>query len=238
MSRRKLIRVGAAVAISVGSTILAAAAWEVAEMAPPTAGELARLRLGESGVEHPVTAVLLNFRAYDTFLEILVLTVAFWGVWSLEGSQKSPFFRPPGLLLERVTAVLVPMLVLLAAYLLWAGSHRPGGEFQAGAVLGAAGILTLLVGHAVPGAHWHIRRRLVVVAGVGTFVVVAVAGAILAGHVFAYRPGWEMASILVLEVTTALSVGFILTALFAGDAEGLHGESPPQSAKEDECPPT
>ena len=29
--------------------------------------------IDESGVSHPVTAVLLNFRAYDTFLEVGVL---------------------------------------------------------------------------------------------------------------------------------------------------------------------
>ncbi|MDP3892698.1 hydrogenase subunit MbhD domain-containing protein, partial [Nocardioides sp.] len=33
-------------------------------------------RVGESGVEHPVTAVLLNFRSYDTLLEVAVLLVA------------------------------------------------------------------------------------------------------------------------------------------------------------------
>src|SRR5690554_4191920 len=37
-------------------------------------------RIGESGVDHPPTAVLLNFRAYDTWLEVAVLLLAVWGV--------------------------------------------------------------------------------------------------------------------------------------------------------------
>ncbi len=32
--------------------------------------------MAASGVEHPVTAVLLNFRGYDTLLEIAVLLLA------------------------------------------------------------------------------------------------------------------------------------------------------------------
>ena len=36
--------------------------------------------LAESGVRHPVTAVLLNYRGYDTLLEIAVLQAAVLGV--------------------------------------------------------------------------------------------------------------------------------------------------------------
>jgi hypothetical protein len=36
--------------------------------------------LPDSGVSNPVTAVLLNFRAYDTLLEIGVVLLALWGL--------------------------------------------------------------------------------------------------------------------------------------------------------------
>ena len=36
--------------------------------------------LDVSGVSHPVTAVLLNFRGYDTLLELVVLLIALAGV--------------------------------------------------------------------------------------------------------------------------------------------------------------
>ena len=38
--------------------------------------ELVNEKLADSGVNHPVTAVLLNFRGYDTMLEVAVLFVA------------------------------------------------------------------------------------------------------------------------------------------------------------------
>lgn len=214
----------AAVAIAAGAVVVAGGVWDAYQMAPDAAGLQAMERLGESGVDHPVTAVLLNFRAYDTMLEIVVLTVAFWGVWSLKGTHQAPLSRPPGLLLERVSTVLVPLLIMLAVYLLYVGSHRPGGEFQAGAVLGAAGVLTLLVGRPIPGWRRARTRHLMVVAGAATFLAVAAAGGALTGEMFGYRAGWEPAAMLIIEVAAVVSIGFILSALFAGSAERLSGD--------------
>ncbi|HSM22152.1 MAG TPA: hydrogen gas-evolving membrane-bound hydrogenase subunit E, partial [Rubrivivax sp.] len=60
-------------------------------------------QLAASGVAHPVTAVLLNFRAYDTLLESIVLLVALVGVWSLAEDRHwggvpglRPAVRPDG----------------------------------------------------------------------------------------------------------------------------------------------
>jgi multisubunit Na+/H+ antiporter MnhB subunit len=47
-------------------------------------------------------------------------------------------------------AALVPLSVLVAGYLLHAGGNAPGGAFQGGAVLAAAGVLLVLTGRLVP----------------------------------------------------------------------------------------
>ncbi|HBH35695.1 MAG TPA: hypothetical protein DDW45_04780, partial [Gammaproteobacteria bacterium] len=43
--------------------------------------EQVRVNMEMSGVQNPVTAVLLNFRGYDTLLEMAVLLAALLGVW-------------------------------------------------------------------------------------------------------------------------------------------------------------
>lgn len=217
-------RIVVATIVIVGAFAVGLAVWEVQSMAPSGVGPMVMENLERSGVEHPVTAVLLNFRAYDTMLEIVVLTVAFWGVWSLRVHGEPGLSRSPDLLLEWVASILVPVLIMLAVYLLWAGSHQAGGEFQAGAVLGAAGVLTLLVGRSVPGAGRALTRRIVVVAGAGVFVCIAAAGGVLSGDVFAYPQGWQGGAILLIETAAAISIGFILVALFAGSAERLYGD--------------
>ena len=98
-----------------------------------------------SGVSNPVTAVLLNYRAYDTFLELGVLLLALLGVWSL-GCAGCQHQSSPGPVLDSLSRLLVPILIMVSGYLLWAGAHAPGGAFQAGSVLGAAGVLLLLAG--------------------------------------------------------------------------------------------
>jgi multisubunit Na+/H+ antiporter MnhB subunit len=142
---------------------------------PPNADGLSAqvaANLETSGVSNPVTAVLLNFRSYDTLLEMAVLLLALLGVWSLGGPPPHAE-TAPGPVLDSLARLLTPVLVLVAAYLLWIGAHAPGGAFQAGAVLGAAGVLLLL-------ANWRLRPslarlplRLTLVAGPAAFVAIA-----------------------------------------------------------------
>jgi multisubunit Na+/H+ antiporter MnhB subunit len=91
-----------------------------------------------SGVTNPVTAVLLNFRAYDTLLELAVLLAAMLGIAAI--SPARPAYQSPGTLFVGLVDWLVPALIITGAYLLWTGSHSPGGAFQAGALLAAAGV--------------------------------------------------------------------------------------------------
>jgi len=168
-----------------------------------------------SGVSNPVTAVLLNFRAYDTLLEMAVLLVALLGVWSLGSAAVRRRIDPEPVLLFLV-GVLVPMMILMAGYLLWVGAAAPGGAFQAGSVLAAAGILLLL-----SGKHFPVRLpgwllRLVLVLGLGTFVVVGVTLIFASGMLLQYPPGLAGALILFIEAAATLSIGVTLAALFLG----------------------
>ncbi len=172
-------------------------------------------RLALSGVSHPVTAVLLNFRGYDTLLEMAVLLLVLVGVWSLNVAP-SERQTATAAVLHFLVRFLVPVMILIAAYLLWVGAHAPGGAFQAGAVLGAAGVLLLLSGWRLPEllAGWPLRLTLV--AGVGVFAAVA-AGVMWSGaSLLEYPPQWAGELILLIEATATLSIGAALAALFLG----------------------
>ena len=168
-----------------------------------------------SGVSNPVTAVLLNFRAYDTLLEMAVLLLAVLGIWSLAVMPKSRD-SAPGAVLEMLSRLLVPLLVLVSGYLLWVGGHAAGGAFQAGSVLAAAGVLLLLTGWcpSVKFAGWPLRFSLVL--GLAMFVLVAVL-MLLLGESFLELPlAYAGALILLIEAAAALSIGITLAVLFLG----------------------
>ncbi len=171
--------------------------------------------LEASGVSNPVTAVLLNFRSYDTLLEMAVLLLALLGVWSLSRAAE-PREAAPGLMLDSLSRLLVPLLILVAGYLLWVGAHAPGGAFQAGAVLGAAGVLLLLTGWR-PGARFSgLLLRITLVTGLVTFVVVGMVLLLVGRQLLEYPPPFAAALILLIEAAATLSIGITLAALFLG----------------------
>lgn len=204
-------------AVSLGAALFAALLGAaLLELGPPAAtlAPLVAGTLAQSGVTHPVTAVLLNFRGYDTLLEIAVLLIALIGLTAVARRGEAPAataaVEPVLTTLARLAA---PLMVLVAVYLLWAGAHRPGGAFQAGAVLAAAAVLLhltrLLPAWAAPGA-W-LRAGL---AG-GFLLFLAIAAALLAeGALLKYPPAQAGLLILAIESSLTVSLGLILAGLF------------------------
>ncbi|MGB3212201.1 MAG: Na(+)/H(+) antiporter subunit B [Desulforhopalus sp.] len=169
-----------------------------------------------SGVSNPVTAVLLNFRGYDTLLEMMVLLLALLGVWSLGIAPLRRETRP-GPVLDTLARILVPVLILVAGYLLWIGAHAPGGAFQAGSVLGAAGVLLLLTGWRLSPRQAALPLRFALVVGPGTFLAIAVFTLLNEGRVLEYPQAQAGILILGIETAATASIGVTLAALFLGN---------------------
>ena len=180
-------------------------------------------QLDNSGVEHPVTAVLLNFRGYDTFLELAVLLMALLGVWSLapQTRQDTPV-APAGPVLTALFRLLVPVMIVVAGYLLWVGAYAPGGAFQAGSVLAAAGVLMLLCGKRLAArlTGWPLRVGLAL--GTAVFMAVGAAVMVSGAHLLQYPVERAGGLILLIETAATLSIGITLTALFAGSRPGTN----------------
>ncbi len=187
---------------------------------PPSAlSDLVERRLGDSGVRHPVTAVLLNFRGYDTLLEITVLLLAVLGMLVLrhaddEAARALP--ADPNPVLAAMTHVLVPLLVVVAGYLLWAGAHRAGGAFQAGALLAAAGVLLQFAGRPQVVLPALALQRAGLFLGFAVFLSVALGPLLAGGALLEYPRAWAGALILLIESTLSISIGLILLSLFSG----------------------
>ena len=178
--------------------------------------------MAQSGVSHPVTAVLLNFRAYDTLLEMVVLLLALLAVWSLNmpPQAKVPHKAVPNLVLDTLTRLLTPVLILVTAYLLWVGAHAPGGAFQAGSVLAASGVLLLLTGWRISDKLTALPLRIVLVAGPSVFIIISALTILLEGQLLKYPPAQAGMFIVILESVATLSIGVTLAALFLGVRPG------------------
>ena len=169
--------------------------------------------LPQTGVSHPVTGVLLNLRSLDTLMEMVVLLAAVAVALAfLPSSGERARIAPAGPILDRSVRLVAPFLLLLAAWLLVAGSTRPGGAFQSGAVLAATLILVHL------GGVWTMRVRplllLSLAAGVTAFVLVALGGLLASGTWLFLRGPLAGPAILALEAVLAVTIGASLATVF------------------------
>ncbi len=171
--------------------------------------------LSTSGVSNPVTAVLLNFRAYDTLLEKAVLLLAVVAAWSLSMAPREPV-SSPGRVLDVFVRLLLPLMIVVANYLLWVGAHAPGGAFQAGAVLAAVAVLLLLSGKSLPAGWegWPLRALLTL--GLGVFIAVGAAVMFFGYRFLEYPPDQAGNLILLIEVVATVSIAVALATLFMG----------------------
>lgn len=213
-------KLAAAVVCGVLAGLLAAA---ILTLPGEASGLLPRVteRLGDSGVGNPVTAVLLNFRAYDTLMESIVLLMALIAVWAL--TPREFWGEEPGLrqhargdgVLATFGKLLPPLGALVAMYLVWAGADRPGGAFQGGTVLAAVWLMVVMAGLArVPGQSSP-ALRLALVAGPAVFLGVGLAGA--GFGVFLGLPvEFAKTLILAVELALTLSIAVTLALLVAG----------------------
>ncbi len=191
-------------------------AWSIAAIPGPETmlAGLVREAMPRSGVGNPVTAVLLNFRGYDTLLEVGVLLLAALGVSVIGAREHSAsvggtLVRGP--VLSAFAHLALPGLVVLAAYLLWIGADLPGGAFQGAAVLAGAWLVAALAG--VPTSVPARRMPILLAGGFFIFLFVTAAMAPLNGALLGFRPATAKWWLLLIESGLLISCAAILATL-------------------------
>ena len=182
---------------------------------------LVAANLEATGVENAVTAVLLSFRAFDTLLESIVIAVALVAVWALtpEGFWRAApglrqRVRPDGVL-AMFGRLLPPAGLVVAVYLVWAGSTLPGGAFQAGTVMGAVLLLTAMAGLGQPPAVTDPGLRLALIAGPLVFLLIGITGAVF-GSFLGLPAAWSKTLIVAIEVALTGSIAVTLAYMVLG----------------------
>jgi len=186
--------------------------------------------LPRAGVENPVTAVLLNFRAWDTLLEGTVLLAALIGLWILTRDEdwhhrlgRLQHVRSGGVM-ESFGRLLPPVGTLVGVYLIYIGADQPGGAFQGGTVLAAVGLIAALAGLLRPPRITECSWRMALVAGPLVFLGAGVAGEVF-GVGFLTLPGSiAEGAIFIIEVALGLSIAVTLALLVIGPPEGGDSE--------------
>ncbi len=198
---------------------------------PPFSNQMSALvssNMSISGVENPVTAVLLNFRGYDTLLEIGVLLLAAVSVLSVAPSAVRRTDSTPSPILVLLLRLMLPFIILVGGYILWIGTYAPGGAFQAGAVLAAGGIL---LATAAVRFNLSASKAMPLATGIGLliFLLVGLTTMMVRGNFLQYPVALAGTLILVIEAAATLSIAAILVRLFVG----VKSDADPPSSGQD-----
>jgi len=225
----------------VGGAATGFAAWAVMTREPNdpiSAYHLANSYQGGGG-SNVVNVILVDFRGFDTFGEIIVLGIAALGIFALletavRGASgrrlarwKPDLIRSPErhpMMLVVATRLLLPLAVVAGIYIFLRGHNMPGGGFIAGLIFSVA----ILMQYMASGFDWADQRRRFDQHALIAWGVIAAtatgAGALLFGAPFltsAYDHfqlplvgEFELATAIAFDVGVALTVvGAVMLAL-------------------------
>ncbi len=175
-------------------------------------GPLVFENLSLSGVESPVTAVLLNFRGYDTLLEVGVITLGVLGIVALEPKKRLYSWEDPIVL--RFSKIFLPIIALFSLYITYLGAFSVGGAFQGGSLLAGGLALLGLAGQKLPLKETH--TLLLAMLSLAVFVAFATLYALLGYGFLTYPLEFSTLSIILIELSICLSTGLLLYTAIRG----------------------
>ena len=133
----------------------------------------------QTSVPNMVTAVLADYRGYDTMFETVVIFtagIAIIGILRRYGPkdkvipEQKLYKKEPDLIVETTCRLMIPIIQLFALYVVAHGHHSPGGGFQGGVIFGASFILLALARDLQAAQKWVPENRILKLAGTGIFI--------------------------------------------------------------------
>lgn len=195
--------------------------------------------IAETGVDtevpNMVTAVLADYRGFDTMFETVVVFIAGMAVLAiLKNSVKKGSVRfdhivdvEPDLIVTNTVRLIVPVIQIFAFYVLAHGHVSPGGGFQGGVLMGASFILVALSWDLETALARFPMNRCIIVAAAGIILYggIGLLSMFLGGEFLDYAElakvlpvSREMAryhAMLGVEIGVGLTVTAIMFALYA-----------------------
>ncbi|MFP4332668.1 MAG: MnhB domain-containing protein [Campylobacterales bacterium] len=176
--------------------------------------------IDSSGVSHSVTAILLNFRALDTLLEVGVIFLAIVLFYTI-----TPHFAYKPLSFESgvtntFVSLLFPIIVFSSFYILYIGSYTSGGAFGAAALLAGGFIIVRLIKPTYLSNLKDRNLRLMYASGFLFFTLVGI-GALFFGSFLYYKDTLATIVILSVETVLMLSLSAILSSFFINATQRL-----------------
>ncbi len=172
---------------------------------------LVQQNLSSSGSKSDVTAVLLNFRGYDTLLEIAVISTLPIGIKIFfDYNVKFCEFN-----IEKITheylKIILPLLIMISGYVLLSGTTVFGGAFQAG-LLGS--IFLYLYGIFFNKRIYNKHYFKITQLGFVSFILIGLITIIANDTFLKFRQNEAFWFMTLIEIAVAISISLIFYESF------------------------
>jgi multicomponent Na+:H+ antiporter subunit B len=175
----------------------------------------------DTGSANLVTAVVLNYRGFDTLGEVTVLFLAATGIGAALYSKNHPVKRQKteaSIIVSIASQILYPVMLLFGAYIFVHGHLTPGGGFQGGAIIATAFIFKYIVDTRYSINH---RKFTMMESTAGmVFAGVGILGLIIGGYfLYNFLPNGTLGEILssgilpIIYIAVGIKVGTELTGI-------------------------
>ncbi len=171
----------------------------------------------EDGSANIVTAVVVDYRAFDTLGEVLVLFAASAGVGLLMNKRKRKIETGATIIVTTAVPMIMLFAVVVGLYIILHGHLSPGGGFPGGAIIASAYMIQFLAfGKKFSGTLFTLLESL---AGLG-ILTMGLAGLFLKGSFLAnFLPTGELgavfsaAGIMILYALIGIKVASELSSI-------------------------
>lgn len=199
----------------------------------------------DTTVPNIVTAVLADYRGYDTMFETVVIFTAGLAILAIIGlgnfrdsfvshhkHQRIHVKEPSDLVIRITVRMLVPVIQLFALYVIAHGHHSPGGGFQGGVIFGASYVLMALSRDLHPVLKHFTPRIMITLACVGILIYAGIGALAMVqgGNFLDYGAldsllgvDWRAArslSMLGVEIGVAFTVSSVMVLIYAELSSG------------------
>lgn len=198
------------------------------------------------GGRNVVNVILVDFRGFDTFGEIIVLGMAAMGAWMLlselhiERQAVMPKADANSIMFTSAARRLLPFALIVALYLFMRGHNLPGGGFLAG-LIAAIALIMLYMGEGLQLTYARLRIDFGILLGVGVLLAgLTGLASLIAGAPFltSATGHWDIAWLgeISLGSATAFDLGVFMavfgTTLMTLTALGQARRKPAAAGKE------
>ncbi len=178
--------------------------------------------VNETGAVNLVTAIVVNYRGFDTLGEVTVLFVAATGIGAILYNMDHPVRKKKkteaSLIVKTGSNILFPIMLLFGTYIFIHGHLTPGGGFQGGAIIATAFVFRYVADtrYSIDHAKFTVTESIVGM----TFALVGILGLIIGGYfLFNFLPNGTPSELLsagiipIIYVAIGIKVGAELTGI-------------------------